>query len=143
MRATGLYLAQNQGTPEVAQEASVLLKHSDPLLRVHALRLQRFASGPVQVSQVAPLLSDPVKTVRVAAARELLNVPPGEMSRLQADAKSSATQEWVSSISGHLDYPETHLILGGLALTNREAERAPSAFREVVRLDPQRTDAWL
>ncbi len=142
VRATGLYIAQNQGTPEVAQKASSLLKHSDPLLRVHALRLQRFAPRPEQVSRVAPLLNDPVKSVRIAAARELLNVDPTELSRSLADAKSNATQQWVSIISGHLDYPETHLILGGLALSNREAERALSAFREVVRLDPQRTDAW-
>jgi cytochrome c-type biogenesis protein CcmH/NrfG len=42
-----------------------------------------------------------------------------------------------------MDFPETHLVLGGVALTTRNLPAAAGAFREVTRLDPQRADAWV
>jgi uncharacterized protein HemY len=42
-----------------------------------------------------------------------------------------------------MDFPETHLVLGGIALTMRNIDAAEGAFREVTRLDPQQTEAWI
>ena len=51
--------------------------------------------------------------------------------------------EWRASLSNWLDFPETHLQLGGLALTLKNMPAATTAFRETVRMDPQRIDAWV
>ena len=40
------------------------------------------------------------------------------------------------------DFPETHLALGGAALTMRNLQAAEAAFREAVRMDPQLVDGW-
>ena len=50
--------------------------------------------------------------------------------------------EWRDSLVNKLDFPETHLVLGGMALTMRNFEAAAGAFREVVDMDPQRVEAW-
>jgi cytochrome c-type biogenesis protein CcmH/NrfG len=42
-----------------------------------------------------------------------------------------------------LDFPETHLQMGGMALTMRNLPAAEGAFREAVRLDPQQIEAWV
>jgi Tfp pilus assembly protein PilF len=41
------------------------------------------------------------------------------------------------------DFPETHLQIGGAALTGRNLEVAEAAFREAVALDPQLVDGWV
>lgn len=51
--------------------------------------------------------------------------------------------EWQAALGGRLDFPETHLQLGGMALSMRNLPAAASAFREVVRLDPQQIEAWV
>lgn len=51
--------------------------------------------------------------------------------------------EWRSALASRLDFPETHLQLAGMALTMRAFPQASAAFREVVRMDPQRGDAWV
>jgi cytochrome c-type biogenesis protein CcmH/NrfG len=50
--------------------------------------------------------------------------------------------EWRASLLARTDFPETHLALGGAALATRNFRAAEAAFREAVRLDPQRVEAW-
>ncbi|MFC6688899.1 hypothetical protein [Jhaorihella thermophila] len=40
-------------------------------------------------------------------------------------------------------FPETHMVIGGTALTMRNTPAALGAFREAVRMDPQREEAWV
>jgi Tfp pilus assembly protein PilF len=54
----------------------------------------------------------------------------------------AALADWRGSLGNRLDFPETHLQLGGMALVMRNPTAAEAAFREVVRMDPQRIDAW-
>ena len=50
--------------------------------------------------------------------------------------------EWQAAQAIQADFPETHLRIGGMALTMRDWEGALAAFREAVTLDPQLVDAW-
>jgi cytochrome c-type biogenesis protein CcmH/NrfG len=94
------------------------------------------------VLRLVPALSDPILTVRVAAARALLDAPVARLPRAMAADLQAALADWRTSLGNRLDFPETHLQLGGMALTMRNAPAAEAAFREVVRMDPQRIDAW-
>jgi Tfp pilus assembly protein PilF len=51
--------------------------------------------------------------------------------------------DWQAAMATRLDFPETHLQMAGIALTMRDMRSAYSAFSEVVRLDPQRSEAWV
>ncbi|MCB1312846.1 MAG: tetratricopeptide repeat protein, partial [Sedimentitalea sp.] len=53
-----------------------------------------------------------------------------------------ALADWRQSLGTRLDFPETHLVTGGMALTMRNIPAATAAFRQVVALDPQRVEAW-
>jgi cytochrome c-type biogenesis protein CcmH/NrfG len=55
----------------------------------------------------------------------------------------NAMSELRQSHFNRIDFPETHLQLGGMALVMRNPSAASGAFREVVTLDPQRIDAWV
>ncbi|MEM7088117.1 MAG: multiheme c-type cytochrome [Pseudomonadota bacterium] len=142
VRATAAYLLQPFSSPALADETAPLLRADDPLIRANAAALQRQASLQDQVQRLEPLLSDPVRNVRISTAREFLNIPAQALTSSQQVAASQGMSDWQGAISNRLDFPETHLVLGGMALTLRNAQAAERAFREAITLDPQRAEAW-
>ena len=84
-----------------------------------------------------------MRSVRMAAARALLGAPIARLPETMQRDLNAAMAEWRSALASRLDFPETQLQLAGMALTMRAFPQAQAAFREVVRLDPQRTDAWV
>ncbi len=142
VRATALYLLQPFASPELAETLAPVLRDPDPLIRANAAALQRQAPLRERILRLEPLLSDPLRNVRISAAKEFLSIPPQVLSPEQNVAAKNGMADWQRSMSNRLDFPETHLVLGGLALTLRNAPAAERAFREVVSLDPQRAEAW-
>ncbi|MGI9369097.1 MAG: HEAT repeat domain-containing protein, partial [Ruegeria sp.] len=142
VRATALYLLQQYSTPEIATNLAELLSDEDPLVRASAAPLQRQAEVSDRVERLVPLLQDEKRSVRISAAKEFLIVPSEVLTPSQRAMAGQGMDDWRRSMSNRLDFPETHLVLGGMALTLRNAEAAERAFREVVDLDPQRAEAW-
>ncbi len=142
VRATALYLLQPFASAELADGLATTLNDPDPLVRANAVALQRQAPMPDRIARLEPLLNDPYRNVRISTAKEFLTIPPQSMTDDQRASAQQAMADWQRSMSNRLDFPETHLVLGGLALTLRNAEAAERAFREVVTLDPQRAEAW-
>nr|WP_217359415.1 multiheme c-type cytochrome [Ruegeria arenilitoris] len=142
VRATAAYLLQPFGSADLAEQTAPLLSDTDPLVRANAVVLQRQSALPDQVQRLEPLLSDPLLNVRISAAKEFLNIPGEALTPEQQVQVAQSMEEWQGAIANRLDFPETHLVLGGMALTFRNAPAAERAFREVVTLDPQRAEAW-
>lgn len=142
VRATALDLMVGMRDQALLARGAELMKDEDPLVRAAAVSLQRGAAPVERVQRLVPALSDPVRLVRLAAAREFLNAPIARMPPGLQSSFRQAMVEWRSSLTAKADFPETHLVLGGAALVMRNLGAAEAAFREVVELDPQRTDAW-
>ena len=142
VRATSLSMLRGVATPEIARRAAALLDHPDPLIRSAAVGVQRGAQPIDRVQRLIPLLADPVRTVRIAAAREFTGAPIAHLPPATERMLRSASAEWRATLLAKTDYPETHLVIGGVALTLRNLRAAEAAFREAVQLDPQLTDAW-
>ncbi len=143
VRATALYLLGPVQNPKLANETADLLMDADPLVRRSAAQIQQTAPVSDRISRLMPLLLNDHLSVRIAAAKQLLDVQPSDMSRSQQAILNAALRDWQSSLSTKLDAPETHLVLGGMALTMRNFPAAKSAFSTVVDLDPQRAEAWV
>ncbi|WP_171136400.1 cytochrome c3 family protein [Ruegeria sp. HKCCA6707] len=142
VRATALFLLQPVANAAVAAAVAPLLSDPDPLIRANAAPVQRGAPIADRVTRLEPLLSDPLRNVRISAAKEFLTIPTQAMTQAQSEAAGAGIADWQRSIATRLDFPETHLVLGGFALTLRNSRAAEGAFREVVALDPQRAEAW-
>jgi predicted CXXCH cytochrome family protein len=142
VRATALDYLRALTTADVADRAAPLLGDTSPLVRTAALKLQRGGRPTDYVPRVLPLLEDRYRSVRVAAALLLSIAPIARLPQRGAKAHRKANAEWRASLLARTDFPETHLVLGGVALTMRNLAAAQHAFREAVRQDPQLVDAW-
>ncbi|WP_239113220.1 multiheme c-type cytochrome [Shimia biformata] len=142
-RATALWLLSQVPHKEVADTVAPLLRDADPLVRAGAISVQRGAMPEVRAQRMGKLLDDPLRMVRIEAAKTFLDAPA---DRLTVNTKASlqkAMAEWRATLQARADFPETHMVLGGMALTMRNTRAAEGAFRQVVRMDPQREDAWV
>ena len=97
---------------------------------------------PERLARLAPALGDPLRAVRVAAARALLDATPPAAPPAAARRWRRRWREWQAALAARADFPETHLQIGGAGLTLRDWRLAEQAFTEAAALDPQLVDAW-
>jgi predicted CXXCH cytochrome family protein len=143
VRATALDLLARHASPEHAARAAVFLEDENPLVRAAALASQRARPPADRLRDVTPLLSDPARSVRTEAARQLLDLRnvryPDDLLR---DYRV-AMREYQESLAAKADFPEVQQAIAGLALTLGNHPAAMGAFREATRLDPQMVDSWI
>jgi predicted CXXCH cytochrome family protein len=128
VRATALGLLAGYGDQESLARGA---KDEDPLVRVEAAR--GFPDPAPAASLLAPLLEDPVRLVRVEAARALAGVPgalPDRAALERALAEFRARQEAM------LDRPEAHLNLGALHEATGDMRRAELEYRKAIEILP-------
>lgn len=142
VRATALEMLVPLVTPELADRFVPLLADPDPMVRANAIPLQRAAAPNMMVERLLPRLEDERRVVRNAAAREMLGAPILRLPERHETALREAMTEWQQTLENTSDFPETQLVLGGIALTTRNLEGALASFREAVRMDPQMVQAW-
>ena len=95
-------------------------------------------SAPESRLQAAgPRLADPVRAVRIEAARILAGVPPELMSPEQRAAFEKASVELIDAQMASAERPEAHLTLGAFYAEQRRAVDAEAAYRTALRLDPE------
>ena len=143
VRASALEVLTWYGSPEIADRTEALLRDGDPLVRAAAIPLQRPASPEMRLKRIAPLLEDALKSVRIEAARALLDQPSLRLPTKAAASAQSALREHQQSLAAKADFPEGQMAIAGTALTLREFALAETAFAEAVRMDPQLVDAWI
>jgi predicted CXXCH cytochrome family protein len=108
------------------------LRDTDPLVRTAA------ANGfdvydPRQRSALLPLLSDPIRAVRLAA---IAAAPPERLN-------SSAVREYEMSQQENADQPGAHINVGNLYASLGRAEDAASAYQAAIRLDATSAPAYV
>jgi len=141
VRATALELLGGAGHQASAGRVAALLSDPDPLVRAAAAGALRILPPDQRLPLLMPLLSDPLRSVREAAAKALLDARAAPGSP-EAQALAAAVGEWQTALALRADFPETHLQIGGAALQMRNFPLAVQAFGQAVQLDPQLIEAW-
>jgi Flp pilus assembly protein TadD len=143
VRATALRIMASTPTVDAADRTASLLEDPDPLVRGAAIQIQSAASPPVRTQRIVPGLSDKRRSVRIEAARSLLDIPVARYPPAIARSVRTAMGEYQASLMAKADFPEAQMAIGGTALVFRNLPAAEQAFGEAASMDPQRADAWM
>jgi len=135
-RATALTLL-----PEYLSAASFLsvqagLADNDAMVRGAAVRALEPLAWQERVPLATPLLADPVRFVRIEAARILAGSPPNLLGEAQKSALDRATSELIGSEMASAERPENHVNLASLYLEMGRAHDAENELHIALRLDP-------
>jgi predicted CXXCH cytochrome family protein len=160
VRASAVALLGGYATPESFETVQAALKDKEAQVRVSAVRaveplvdvrpsdVASLGGLPPDHAQVvlaqlrqlqqllAPLLKDPIRVVRVEAARVLSIVPEAELGRDSREALAKALAEFEAGQMATSDQAAAHLNLGVVYGNQQRHGKAEQAYRTALRLDP-------
>jgi len=101
--------------------------------------IQALELFPLQhtIAQIYAALNDPVKIVRIEAARVLTAVPRGSLKKEQKQLIDKVTEEYRQSLLFAADRPEAQLSLAQLYRQLGQFDKAEAAFKQALILQPQ------
>ena len=118
------------------------LTATEPLVRLQAVTGLELLVPAERVGHLVPLLSDPIRAVRIEAARLLAVVPIVRFAPADAAALRRALEEYIAAQTTNADRPEAHLNLGNLHADQGDTQRAAQAYDAALRLDARFVPAW-
>jgi predicted CXXCH cytochrome family protein len=136
VRATALDRLRAFAQSEHLLTVRRLLADSSPLVRAAAVRFLEVTDISTQVDLAWLLLNDPVRLVRLDAARLLAPLLGQQVPARYRETLTKAVEEYAQSLAVTAERPESQLSLGLLAVSLGEYERAEAAYRQAMRLAP-------
>ncbi len=135
-RASALLLLPRYASPASRPAIKAAIADLSALVRSAVPRALPPSLSQTVVQAVAPLLSDPIRAVRVETARALSGIDPSVLTQDQRNAFDSAYRELVAAEEVDAERPEAHLNLGLLELRQQAPAGAEAEYRTALRLDP-------
>ncbi|MEH6492680.1 multiheme c-type cytochrome [Halopseudomonas sp.] len=142
-RATAASLLQYWPQPEVLGDVVMALRNSDPQLRLGALDALESLQPITRWQMASPLLTDPIRTVRVEAAGQLLDIPPDQVPEGKRTAFINALQEYVDAQQANADNPSAQLNLAVYYQSRNQLALAEEAYQRALLLDPYFEPAYV
>jgi predicted CXXCH cytochrome family protein len=135
VRATALSLLGRYPGEASGTALRAALLSDEPLLRHVAASGLKLADPRERASLLAPLLSDPVKAVRLDAVAAVAGVPRELLKPYQRDAFDAARKEYEQAMAYSLDFSSSGLNLGNLYASLRDPARAERHYRLALDID--------
>lgn len=143
VRATAAMLLGGSDRAVATAALRTALQDPAPLVRAAAVSALRRDDAATLVRLAAPLLSDPVRQVRIDAARALAGVPETALNGQQRAARDEALAEYRAAQLVDADRPEAHLNLGALHVERGEFAEAEREYQTALRLSPRFPAAYV
>ena len=116
---------------------------SNPMLRAAIPTALEAVPPNAQVRLAWPLLSDPVRAVRIEAARLLAAIPVGELPAEQRVQLDKAMNEYIESQLAMAERPEAQANLGNLYAARGDLDKAVSAYLAASAIEPMFVPAYV
>ena len=143
VRATAAQMLVPHMRPALWATARKLLEDADPEVRIAALEMIEPVDPANRVLAAGPLLADPIRGVRIEAARVLAGIPEAELPDERREAYRRALREYVEVQQQDADWPTANVNLGNLYLRLGRVDEAVASYRRALKLDPQFVSAWV
>jgi Flp pilus assembly protein TadD len=134
-RATAAALLDPADAKSMASLARALAD-PDPLVRHGAALALDSVEPSKRAPLAAPLLRDPIRTIRIDAARALAPVPSETLPPSDRVDLDRAFAEYVASLEVDADRAEAHAGLGTLYAERGDAAKAEAEYREALAMVP-------
>ncbi|MGD9274012.1 MAG: tetratricopeptide repeat protein [Desulfobacterales bacterium] len=135
VRATALSSLSAYPDEESKQAYLRALSDEEALMRYTALRQFPEEDPRKRLAAAAPLLYDPVKAVRIEAARLLTTVPSAEMSAAVRKRLQTEIDEYRQAMAYTGDFPASRHNLGNLYSNMGQSEKAIENYRKAIEID--------
>ncbi len=136
-RASALERLGHFPSPRTIETIRAGLHDSDPLVRRAAAVALENTDRARGVEFLAPLLDDPVRTVRMEAARALAGAPRDRLTEAQRTVLDRGLAEYVAAEQFNADRPESHLNLGLLYAAQERVVEAEGALKAALEVNPR------
>ena len=140
-RATSLGQLENYPNMSSYSAAQQQLNSPQPLLRIGALNALAFLPLQQRWQDIAPLLNDPIRAVRLEATRLLMGITG--LGQDQQRALDRHIDQYVEALMVNGDMPNGQLNLAAVYLAQGAYEKAEQAYENALRLDSQSVPARL
>jgi predicted CXXCH cytochrome family protein len=119
------------------------LRDESPLVRSAAVAAVEVVEPRGRLQLVQRLLDDPVRAVRLEAARVLASVPEALMNPEERTRLRAALAEYRAAQRMDADRAEAHLRLGTLDMHQRQLARAESELERALEIEPSMIPAYV
>lgn len=140
-RASALARLNGAVAPAVLDAAEQLAKADDPMIRAAAADTLAAAGADQKKRALAPLLKDPVRLVRMQAARSLAGEAEARLTPADLGPFEAALNDYVAGQMFSAERPESRANLGGLFLARGRIDEAQAQFTKALALDKTFTPA--
>ena len=142
-RATAAQALRTRLEPDTARALLGVIGDDDPLLRHAAIGGLAELPAEYRWQVVGPLLDDPVRAVRIAAAETLADIPLERIDAGDRERLRAAIDEYVAAQTFNAEHPSAQVNLGNLYTAQRDFERAERAYRLALELDRAWVPAYI
>ncbi len=136
VRASALARLEDELSETSAGTVVTALSDSDALVRLAAVEALARTNLERSPRLLSPMLRDPARTVRMAAARGLAGPAERQMSAEVKASFDAALAEYLAAEHFVADRPEAHINIGMLALVRGRLDDAEASFRRALAIDP-------
>jgi tetratricopeptide (TPR) repeat protein len=140
VRATALASLRSDGSAGMAERIGAT---RDADAEVRAAAADSFDAAPAtqRLYALGPLLSDPVRGVRIAAARGLSSLPAAQIDAALRPAFDAALAEYIAAQNVSLDMPGARLNLAVVHQNTGRLDLAEAHYLAALKIDPDFTPA--
>ena len=117
------------------------LNDADPSVRAAAVGALANADAATRARILPRMLDDPVRQVRMEAARALAGEPEASLAESDRVRFQRALDEQAAALRYNADRPEAQTALGNLEVTRGRIAEAEAAYRKALDLDPTFVEA--
>ena len=135
-RATAMTALSNYGLAPGDPVMPTAVKDTSPLVRRAAARAVSDLEVAGFADTIAPLLSDPVRSVRIESGYALAATPAKSLPANVRAAFDRARDEYVAVQQFNADRPESHLNLASLFERENDPASAEAELKTALSLDP-------
>jgi tetratricopeptide (TPR) repeat protein len=135
-RASALSMLNAYAAASTVEPVRAGVADESALVRRAAAEAMSNTEPSASASVLAPLLSDPVRDVRIETAGVLAGLPADNLPADVADPFGRATEEYIAAQDLNADRPEAHLNLGLLYARENHFDQAEAELKTALSLDP-------